>query len=86
MKRPSNSNAVLARRVRQVRQERYGTHGTRLLARALGIPTRTWISYESGCTIPGHILLGFIEATEADAFWLLTGEGDTYRSESDRIK
>jgi len=75
--------SALAARVRQVREELYGTHGGPLLAEALRIPFRAWHEYESGGTIPALIILRFIEVTEAHPHWLLTGEGNRYLSEDD---
>lgn len=68
----------LARRIREVREERFGAHGGPLLAEALQIPFRTWLNYESGCTIPAPSMLRFIELTKASPHWLLTGRGDKY--------
>jgi hypothetical protein len=67
----------LAARLGEVRRESFGDGdgGIAALARALGIPARTWENYERGVTIPGRILLHFIEHTGADPHWLLTGEG-----------
>lgn len=70
----------LARRVREVREELYGAHGGPLLAEALGLPYRTWINYEGGCTIPAQAILRFIDVTAAHPHWLLTGEGNRYLS------
>jgi hypothetical protein len=70
----------LARRVREVREELYGVHGGPMLAQALAIPFRTWMNYESGCTIPAPMILRFIEVTDANPHWLLTGEGDRYQT------
>jgi hypothetical protein len=69
----------LARRVRTIREEMYGANGGPLLAEEIGIPFRTWMNYEDGCTIPAHAILLFIELTDADPHWLLTGEGEPYR-------
>lgn len=69
----------LADRVRRVRRELYGEHGGPLLAGALRIPFRTWHNYEQGVTIPGPVLLRFLEQTDAETHWLLTGEGPVYR-------
>jgi hypothetical protein len=69
----------LARRVRVIREEMYGEHGGPLLAEEIGIPFRTWMNYEEGCTIPAQAILLFIELTDADPHWLLTGEGHPYR-------
>ena len=69
----------VAYRVNQIRQELFGENGGPLLAEELGVPYRTWMNYEEGCTIPAQVILRFIEVTEADPHWLLTGEGATYR-------
>ena len=70
----------LARRVRDVREDLYGLHGGPMLARELAIPFRTLVNYEAGCTIPAPTILRFIEVTDADPHWLLTGEGERYQS------
>lgn len=70
----------LAKRVRVVREELYGEHGGPLLAEALKVPFRTWYAYEGGRTIPAEVILHFIEVTDADPHWLLTGEGPRYAS------
>ena len=70
----------LARRVREVREDLFGTHGGPMLASALDLPFRTWHNYETGCTIPAQTILRFIEVTDAEPHWLLTGEGDKYKS------
>jgi hypothetical protein len=66
---------ALALRLRELRLRMYGEHGGPLLAKALEIPARTWAHYESGITIPGLVLLRFIEVTGVQPHWLLTGEG-----------
>jgi hypothetical protein len=68
----------LAGRVQAIRRERYGEHGGPLLAEFLGIPFRTWLNYEAGCTIPAEIMLRFIAVTAANPHWLLTGSGTRY--------
>jgi hypothetical protein len=70
----------LARRIREIREELYGAHGGPMLAEALNVPFRTWHDYERGGTIPADSILRFIEVTQADPRWLLTGEGDKYLS------
>lgn len=70
----------LARRIRLIREEIYGEHGGPLLAESLRIPYRTWFNYESGCTVPAQTILRFIELTDANPSWLLTGDGDKYNS------
>jgi hypothetical protein len=68
-------SATVAHRLLEVRLKMYGEDGGLALARALGIPARTWANYESGVNIPGLVLLHSIDATGVDPHWLLTGEG-----------
>lgn len=75
--------SALAPRIRQIREELYGAHGGPLLAKALRIPFRSWIHYETGGTIPALVILRFIEVTQADPHWLLTGEGSRFKSDDD---
>lgn len=70
--------SALADRVRQVRLDLYGVHGGPLLASKLGLPFRTWMNYEAGCTIPAQVILKFIEVTRSDPHWLLSGEGERF--------
>lgn len=74
----------LAQRVRTIRQELYGEHGGPLLAEALGVPFRTWHTYERGEEIPAEAILRFIEVTDAEPHWLLTGKGRKYVSREGR--
>jgi len=71
--------ATIADRLVQVRRERYGEHGGPELARILGLPSRTWLNYERGVTIPGEVLLAFLEATGVEPLWLLHGQLPRYR-------
>jgi hypothetical protein len=68
----------LAERVREIRIALYGINGGPLLAGLLKIPFRTWLNYESGCTIPAHTILRLIELTGAHPHWLLTGDGERF--------
>lgn len=70
--------ATLSRRVRAIREERYGTDGLALIAAELGLSEAAWRQYEGGVVIPAHVILRFIEATDAHPHWLLTGEGEKY--------
>lgn len=71
---------ALARRLGIVRAERFGgDRGPNQLASMLGLPARTWRNYESGVSIPGEVLLGFIEITADEPLWLLHGVGPRYR-------
>ncbi len=78
MRQTQDTRRTLARRVCQIRQEKFGAGGTVLLAVLIGVPVRTWENYEAGCTLPAETLLRFIEVTRAHPHWLLTGEGDRY--------
>ena len=71
---------ALAGRLRLVRTEMYGEHGAPMLATLLRLPFRTWLNYERGVTIPGEILLQFIELTNTESIWLLRGVGEKYRA------
>jgi CI repressor-like protein len=62
-------------RLKLIRIELFGISGVPELASHLGIPAKTWSNYERGVTMPGDILLGFIELTSVDPHWLRTGEG-----------
>jgi len=75
----------LAGRVREVREDLYGVHGGPMLAEQLGLPFRTWHNYEIGCTIPAQTILRFIEVTDASPRWLLSGEGEMYRTRGRRV-
>lgn len=66
------------RRLRQVRTELYGEDGGPVLASVLRLPLRTWMNYELGVTVPGPVVLRFIEVTGACPRWLLTGEPPQY--------
>jgi hypothetical protein len=69
----------VAARIRAIRIEQFGAHGGPLLAESLNLPHREWLSYENGAMIPGQILLRFLEITDVQPHWLLTGEGERYR-------
>ena len=69
----------LAVRFREIRVALYGENGGPLLAEALGIPFRTLHNYETGCTIPAHSILRFIELTRVHPHWLLTGHGSRFQ-------
>lgn len=75
-----NVKASLSRRLREIRQEKFGEHGGPELARRLNLPARTWYNYETGVTVPAEVLLAFIDQTGANPLWLLSGEGAKYRS------
>src|SRR3954466_12922014 len=76
----------LAERLRLLRSELYGERGGPELARRLGIPIRTWYNYESGVTVPGEVLLRFVELTGVDPLWLLHGEGPRFRTSPPPVK
>jgi hypothetical protein len=69
-------------RIREIRLEIFGDRGLPTLAKAMNIPARTWENFENGVTMPALILLRFIELTEVNPLWLLTGDGSRYRAPS----
>jgi hypothetical protein len=70
--------ASLSRRLREIRQEIFGEHGGPELARRLGLTVREWYNYETGVTVPAEVLLGFIEQTNVNPAWLISGTGPKY--------
>jgi hypothetical protein len=75
----AEAKAAVAGRLRLIRLERYGERGGPALAGMLRLPSRTWVNYERGVTIPGVILLEFLELTGVEPLWLLRGAGEKYR-------
>ena len=65
----------LGSRLREIREELYGGDGVPKLAKMVEVPARTWSNYEAGVTIPGMVILRFIDVTGASPHWLLTGRG-----------
>ena len=74
-------NDLLATRVREIRLDLHGEHGSPVLAEELGLPVRTWLNYEAGVTIPAPVILRFIHATDVSPGWLLTGEGPRFEAD-----
>jgi len=72
------AQGTLSRRIRAIREERYGEAGQVVIADELGLPEQTWRHYESGVIVPAHVILRFIEVTDAHPHWLLTGQGEKY--------
>jgi hypothetical protein len=75
----ASRKAAIAGRLRLVRIELFGEDQGTGLAGQLGIPSRTWFNYECGVTIPGEVLLHFLEITGIEPIWLLRGTGPKYR-------
>jgi hypothetical protein len=76
----------LADRIRSIRTELYGERGLAELAKQIGVPVRTWYSYETGVTVPAEILLRFIELTHVEPLWLLHGNGNKYEDPDDSME
>jgi hypothetical protein len=70
--------AALAERLREIRSDCCGEHGTDFVARAIGAPPQTWQNYEASAVIPGVAILKFIDLTTVNPHWLLTGHGPKY--------
>ncbi len=68
----------LALRVREIRKDQYGEYGAQLLADALEVRVETWLNYESGVTMPAHVVLKLIDIARVNPHWLLTGQGDPH--------
>jgi hypothetical protein len=76
----ARGKAAIAGRLRLIRLEIFGKHGGPGLADQLQLPFRTWLNYETGVTIPGEVLLEFLEITGTEPLWLLRGEGRRFRA------
>ncbi len=74
----SSLKTALAGGLKLIRTEIYGEDGQAELATRLGLPPRTWANYERGVTVPGEVLLGFIELTGTAPLWLFRGVGRKY--------
>jgi hypothetical protein len=70
--------ATLSERIRAVRIDRFGDDGASLLASLMGITEGKLTRMEMHGPIPGHLILAFIEVTDASPVWLLTGAGEWY--------
>lgn len=71
---------ALARRLVKLRTDIYGDASPRRFAERLGIPIRSWYSYEAGMAVPGEIILRIMESTGVEPLWLLHGTGPMYRA------
>jgi hypothetical protein len=78
MNRHDDVQEDLGRRVCEIRTELFGEDGGPILADVLNLPSRTWMHYECGVTIPAHVILIFIEVSGTNPHWLLTGRGNKY--------
>jgi hypothetical protein len=70
---------ALAERLVALRSELFGERGRSEMAMWLGVPARTWYSYEQGVVIPGQLILKIIVATSVEPGWLLHGKGPKFR-------
>jgi hypothetical protein len=73
-------SSMISARVRTVRIQRFGEHGGPMLAQLLGISRCRLARIEAGGPIPAEIILKFINLTGVNPSWLLSGEGEEYRS------
>jgi hypothetical protein len=79
----SRRGDTIATRVREIRMEFFAEEGQDGLASMLGLPCRTWNNYEHGVSIPGEILLQFLEMTGINPVWLLHGIGEKFHFSPD---
>jgi len=70
----------LSTRLRTIRKEQFGERGTAEITRQIGVPNRSWYSYETGVTVPAEVMLRFVELTLVEPHWLLHGQGPKYRT------
>ena len=81
-----NKREDLAGRLHQIRLAMYGEHGGPSLAEALRIPTRTWANYESGVTVPGLVLLRFIEVTGVSLIGSSPARAEVHEADSSMLQ
>jgi hypothetical protein len=75
----TRARLALAERLVILRTELFGERGGPEMAMWLGVPARTWYSYERGVVIPGPLILKIIVATTVEPGWLLHGTGPKFR-------
>jgi hypothetical protein len=68
----------LALRFREIRENLCGEYGAQFLADALHVRLETWLNYESGLTMPAHVVLKLIDIARVNPRWLLTGQGNPH--------
>ena len=76
----------LALRLREIREDLYGEYGAQFLADALEVRVETWLNYESGVTMPAHVVLKLIDIARVNPHWLLTGQGDPHDYRTCHVK
>jgi hypothetical protein len=69
----------MAGRLVALRCEIFGNHGSAKMAERLGVPARSWYSYERGMAVPPLLILKFIEEFSVEPEWLLHGTGPRFR-------
>ncbi len=74
----NRDNSSLRERMRAIRVDLFGENGAFILAGLLGIPEGKLTCMETEGPIPGYLVLAFIEVTEANPRWLLSGTGERY--------
>lgn len=70
-----NEKATIER-IQLLRNQYAGSRGKSIFARTLGISPSTYSYYEKDRVPPPEILLKICEITQADLYWLLTGQMD----------
>ena len=75
----TRARRALAERLVDLRSDLFGERGSQKMAKWLGVPTRTWYSYERGVVIPGTLILKIIVKTSVEPAWLLHGTGPKFR-------
>jgi hypothetical protein len=76
----------IGRRLAAIARDRHGPAGGYAMGRELGLSERSWNGYERGNTLPGEILLRFLEVTGVRPEWLLHGSRLRYRATRDLVE
>ena len=70
--------AAFAARLRTLQTRLFGWHGGVDMARSIGVPHRTWLSYLSSVSPPADTILRLILRYHVSPQWLLTGDGPIF--------
>jgi hypothetical protein len=78
---------AIAERLVALRFELLGKQGSaKQMAEWLGVPSRSWYSYERGTAIPAGVILNIIVKTSVEPEWLLHGTGSMFRFDDAPLK
>ncbi len=72
---PDDDPHGITRRVRQVREARFGPRGQARFCKAIGVSPSTYHYYENSRVAPPDVLVRIAQVADTNLTWLLTGQG-----------